>query len=467
MLSDFHAALKKSYGDDPPPMERQHLEVALSTRDRGRRALDEATRRLGIEITGRKVLDVGCAYAGFVVEAAARGAEAWGVEINRKLWEWGRLNARGEPGHIELVPGDFLSCRVTEVLPDDFDLVILSDVFEHVYDTAALLAQLSRVMADGASFTFTIPNGDALVSVAREGHYGKPGLTLLPPNWWPSIISSFTAFYRPWSYYTALFRAFGFNRIARWNPPARLSLETAREAIAGKLARAEQAIDAIEYRDRKGRAPMVAALAEYRRRLALDLERGDLELLGWKYLTDFWRGAATRSGPIIADVSEYAPVKRSARDRFEPVALDGPSSRLRTPWTLRATSEIEHRGDGLRCRVTGAGDRSAGQYGGLSLPVDAPGSIRLSLELLEPENIMAVYVDGENPQRCRVMRWVWTEPGATATTPKTFELVPGKSASPLEVETSIYPQLCSHLHVFIRVRPGARAGFIVHAVDVR
>lgn len=464
MQADLEAALRARYGEELSPTDRQHLGYALSTRERGREAIDRATDRLGIDLAGRKVLDVGCAYGGFVIEAAARGAEAWGVEINRKLWQWGRLNARGEPGHIELVPGDFLSWRVAEVLPDDFDLVFVSDVFEHVYDTAALLAQLSRVMADGASFTFSIPNGDSINAVAREGHYNKAGLTLLAPNWWPSIVGSFTAFYRPWSYYTGLFRAFGFERIERWNPPAR-SLDDVRSAIAEKVPRAARAIDQIEYRDPRGRAAVAAGFAEYRSRLARDLEGGDAGLLEWKYLTGFWKGAATRSGPILADAAEHAPVEPVARSGFEPVELAGPPARFESPWTLRATAAIEPVEGALRCRVSGGSDRSSGQYGGVRLAVEAPAAIRLSIELIDPDCIMALYVDGENPQRCRVLRWVWNDPGDGA--PQTVELVAGESAGPFEAETAIYPQLCSQLHVFIRVRPNTSAGFVLREVQVR
>ena len=50
----------------------------------------------GFSMTGLKILDVGCAYGGFSIEAARKGACCYGVEISNALYELATLNNKGE-----------------------------------------------------------------------------------------------------------------------------------------------------------------------------------------------------------------------------------------------------------------------------------------------------------------------------------------------------------------------------------
>lgn len=311
MQDELAAKLREHYGAEPAPIMQKHLDFALSSRERGARMLDRVQTETGISLRGKRVLDVGSAYGGFVIEAAARGAEAWGIEISPRLHQLGCVAARGEPGAIHQVEADFLSRRALELLPGGFDLVVVNDVFEHVHDTAALLKQLRALMSAGAGFVFSIPNGDAVTAVEREGHYGTPGITQLPPNLWHRLVPRFTAYYRPWSYYSGLFRAFGFGRIEPWRARSR-GLDQCREQIAAGLERAAAAIAAAEL-DGTMRKHVTAAFGEYRARVAEDLERGDAEALFWRYLATFWKGCAYRHGPTLADVGERPPARTLAQ----------------------------------------------------------------------------------------------------------------------------------------------------------
>lgn len=459
MEADLHEALRARYGPDPSPKMLHHLEFAMTSRERGHHALDEIERRLG-PIRGLKVLDVGCAYAGFVIAAAERGASAWGVEISRKLWDLGMRNARGEDLDVNLIPGDFLSGRVAEVLPRDFDLVIVNDVFEQVYDTAGLLAQLSRLMSDNALFMFSIPDGDAVSFVESEGHYRKPGLTLLAPNWWSAMIPSFTAFYRPWSYYSGLFRAFGFSAISRWGVRELSAAEAQKELLDGVVA-AGDAIASATPLDERVIPALTAGFDEYQAQVRHDLDRLELGDLVWRYLTRFWRGVARKTGKPIADLEKPRPAPR--RERLEPIAVDlsAPPEHYRSPWNIGAEHALEPSATGLRCWVSGVADTGTGQYGGVGFAVEVAGPIELDLELLDPDNVEAVYVDGENPQRCRVLRWRWDREEAGAAAHQRVRLTPGKTTGPFVASGVCYPSLVSRLHVFIRVAPKKRAGFVI------
>ena len=122
MESDFVAKVQASFGPNLTPIQRKHMRFALSNRVRGAKVLDEVVAHTGLDLRGKRVLDVGSAYGGFVIQAAQRGAEAWGVEIGKHLHELGKLNAQGELGAIHQVHSDFLSPAVLDVLPRDFNL---------------------------------------------------------------------------------------------------------------------------------------------------------------------------------------------------------------------------------------------------------------------------------------------------------------------------------------------------------
>lgn len=307
MEADLLTRLKADYGQgELSPIMRQHFDFGTSNRDRARRILAEIDANLGLDFAKKRVLDVGCAYAGFVIESAARGASAWGVEISPKFYEYGRLNCEGEPGDIHLIRGDVLSRQVVRQLPRDFDFVLLNDVFEHVYDTATLLAHLSQVMARGANFYFSIPNGDSVEFVAREGHYGKAGLSLLAPNRWHHVLQNYTAYYRPWSYYAALFNAFGFEQITFWGADTNISLEYAKSEVKEGVARAEVAVKECIKKYPKAATGLAAGLKNYQARVTEDLESNDVRFLCWRYLTTFWRGCAVKTAEPVDEMTAHA-----------------------------------------------------------------------------------------------------------------------------------------------------------------
>ena len=50
----------------------------------------------GFRMEGLKILDVGCAYGGFCIEAAKKGAICYGIDINFSLYEFACLNNKDE-----------------------------------------------------------------------------------------------------------------------------------------------------------------------------------------------------------------------------------------------------------------------------------------------------------------------------------------------------------------------------------
>lgn len=101
--------------------------------------------------TGKRVLDVGCNDGGVGALLLAQSNEVHGVDIAEDDLE--RARERG-----------LIARRVNverEQLPYEdgfFDVVVLADVIEHVFETDELLRECRRVLAAGGSLVVTTPN---------------------------------------------------------------------------------------------------------------------------------------------------------------------------------------------------------------------------------------------------------------------------------------------------------------------
>jgi SAM-dependent methyltransferase len=95
-----------------------------------------------------RLLDVGCASGAVLEAAAGRGWEVQGVEFSEaasaEAW------AHGIPVHV----GSLESARFPN---GTFDVVFLGDTLEHVPDPAAMLAEVSRVLAPGGILYLRCP----------------------------------------------------------------------------------------------------------------------------------------------------------------------------------------------------------------------------------------------------------------------------------------------------------------------
>ncbi len=165
------------------PVLPLHFEYAATANDRGERAAERLAGRLpslhrrGLLSRRPRVLDVGCAYGGFLVAFARRGARVTGIDVDPRYVRLAALNLREQGLDGELVHGD-----AGEPHPEfagRFDLVIANDVLEHVPRPAAFLANLRAWLAASGAAYLEIPNGAWPPYVARDGHHQLFGLTLL------------------------------------------------------------------------------------------------------------------------------------------------------------------------------------------------------------------------------------------------------------------------------------------------
>lgn len=124
---------------------------------------------LWARITGRTVLDFGCGTGREAVELAQRGAaRVIGLDIQEPALESARRHAR--------ISGEHERCIFTSTAPEQADIIIAIDSFEHFSNPAGVLRQMADLLAPGGSVlvsfgpTWYHPLGGHLFSVFPWAH---------------------------------------------------------------------------------------------------------------------------------------------------------------------------------------------------------------------------------------------------------------------------------------------------------
>ena len=113
--------------------------------------------QLPTDLTGHRLLDVGCADGQFAAAARRRGWEPTGVEINPPAAQ------RARDRHVEVVEGDVQTVDLPE---GAYDVVTAWDVIEHLPAPRVFVDRLARLVAPGGVVVLTTLNRRALVARA-------------------------------------------------------------------------------------------------------------------------------------------------------------------------------------------------------------------------------------------------------------------------------------------------------------
>jgi 2-polyprenyl-3-methyl-5-hydroxy-6-metoxy-1,4-benzoquinol methylase len=114
-------------------------------------------------VTGRRVLDVGCAGGLFLDVARERGWDVEGVEVSERTATVAR-----ERRHVPVRVGDVAKL---ELPPHAYDAVTLMDALEHIAEPGALLDRLRELIATGGVLMLVLPNDRNLTTLLAMALY--------------------------------------------------------------------------------------------------------------------------------------------------------------------------------------------------------------------------------------------------------------------------------------------------------
>ena len=120
------------------------------------------------------VLDLCCGVAGpgrFITREL--GCSYLGVDLSSSAIEIARKRAHALPCHFEV-------SRVPPIPPGQFDVVLLLETMLAFPDTQPLLQEISRTLATGGRFAFTMEEGPPLTDAERERMPDADTVWLMP-----------------------------------------------------------------------------------------------------------------------------------------------------------------------------------------------------------------------------------------------------------------------------------------------
>lgn len=106
-----------------------------------------------------KVLEIGCAEAGVLKAFLELGHQCTGIELSESRIELAKsfLKEEFENGRVDFIAKDIYDIDPGKDIPHRFDLIILKDVIEHIYDQQKFVHRLKEFLNPDGKVFFGFP----------------------------------------------------------------------------------------------------------------------------------------------------------------------------------------------------------------------------------------------------------------------------------------------------------------------
>ncbi|MBU0481852.1 MAG: class I SAM-dependent methyltransferase [Proteobacteria bacterium] len=155
-LSSFDHAVGEFYEDSG-----MHGEEPLDIGQWIAQTKDDDERRfraLQSSLKGKSILDFGCGTGGFLLRARSVAEKVYGVELERRLQQYFRVNDLAVFENVEAIAKGAEGLR--------FDVITMFHVLEHLPDPKSMLSCLAELLTDKGELIIEVPHADdALLSL--------------------------------------------------------------------------------------------------------------------------------------------------------------------------------------------------------------------------------------------------------------------------------------------------------------
>jgi 2-polyprenyl-3-methyl-5-hydroxy-6-metoxy-1,4-benzoquinol methylase len=135
-------------GSDYPETRIVHNYVGVKSRFQ---AVLGELKRFASE--GASLIDIGCNNGVYTIPYGRMGGSALGVDISPSLIKQAKMRTKG----VDSVRFEVMDIQAELDAPQKFDVVLMSEVFEHLTDPEAALRNVHKLLKKGGTLVFTVP----------------------------------------------------------------------------------------------------------------------------------------------------------------------------------------------------------------------------------------------------------------------------------------------------------------------
>lgn len=131
----------------------------------------ETLRQLMPDLTGKRMLDLGCGYGWHCIYAMEQNAASvLGIDISEKM-----LKVAGEKTPFSQVEYRCCAMEDIEEPEESFDVIFSSLAFHYIEDMNAVVENVRRMLKTGGTFLFSVEHPVFTAEGSQDWYYGEDG----------------------------------------------------------------------------------------------------------------------------------------------------------------------------------------------------------------------------------------------------------------------------------------------------